>query len=159
MRSFFAPGQFREASSELTPGQAKKDLTTGQAKAILASVRPRDLAGKNRRRLAAEQLADHAGIAGRRHGCSHRLAEASPHRHRSHRRVVDTRAGRAGAAAPVPDGMAAHGRRAGRTVAGGLCRGVRRPPATRRAAPSAGADVRAGALTWPTPTTPGGRST
>jgi transposase len=44
--------------SELTPGRAKKDITTGQAKAILASVRPRDLAGKTRRRLAAEQLAE-----------------------------------------------------------------------------------------------------
>jgi len=44
--------------SELTPGQAKKDITTGQAKAILSSVRPRDLAGKTRRRLAAEQLAE-----------------------------------------------------------------------------------------------------
>ncbi|MEP6651291.1 MAG: IS110 family transposase [Lapillicoccus sp.] len=44
--------------SELTPGKAKKDITTLQAKAILASVRPRDLAGKTRRRLAAEQLAD-----------------------------------------------------------------------------------------------------
>ena len=33
-------------------------MTTGQAKAILACVRPRDLAGKTRRRLAAEQLAD-----------------------------------------------------------------------------------------------------
>jgi transposase len=44
--------------SELTPGQAKKDITTLQAKAILASVRPRDLAGKTRRRLAAEQLAE-----------------------------------------------------------------------------------------------------
>ena len=42
--------------AELTPGKAKKDITTGQAKAILASVRPRDLAGKTRRRLAAEQL-------------------------------------------------------------------------------------------------------
>jgi transposase len=40
--------------SELTPGQAKKDLTALQAKAILAGVRPRDLAGKTRRRLAAE---------------------------------------------------------------------------------------------------------
>ena len=29
-----------------------------QAKAILASVRPRDLAGKTRRRLAADQLAE-----------------------------------------------------------------------------------------------------
>jgi len=44
--------------SELTPGKAKKDLTALQAKAILASVRPRDLAGKTRRRLAAEQLAE-----------------------------------------------------------------------------------------------------
>jgi len=44
--------------SELTPGLAKKDITTGQAKAILAGVRPRDLAAKTRRRLAAEQLAE-----------------------------------------------------------------------------------------------------
>jgi len=44
--------------AELTPGKAKKDITTLQAKAILASVRPRDLAGKTRRRLAAEQLAE-----------------------------------------------------------------------------------------------------
>jgi transposase len=44
--------------SELTPGKSKKDITTGQAKTTLASVRPRDLAGKTRRRLAAEQLAE-----------------------------------------------------------------------------------------------------
>ena len=44
--------------SELTPGQAKKDLTALQAKRILAGVRPRDLAGKTRRRLAAEQLTE-----------------------------------------------------------------------------------------------------
>jgi transposase len=44
--------------SELTPGRAKRDITTGQARAILAGARPRDLAGKTRRRLAAEQLAD-----------------------------------------------------------------------------------------------------
>jgi transposase len=44
--------------SELTPGKAKKDITALQAKAILASVRPRNLAGKTRRRLAAEQLAE-----------------------------------------------------------------------------------------------------
>ncbi|WP_148576168.1 IS110 family transposase [Nocardioides caldifontis] len=44
--------------AKLTPGKAKKDITTGQAKQILASVRPRDLVGKTRRRLAAEQLAD-----------------------------------------------------------------------------------------------------
>ena len=44
--------------AELTPGSAKKDITALQAKAILASVRPRDLAGKTRRRLAVEQLAE-----------------------------------------------------------------------------------------------------
>ncbi len=44
--------------AELTPGTAKKDITALQAKAILASVRPRDLAGKTRRRLAVEQLAE-----------------------------------------------------------------------------------------------------
>jgi transposase len=44
--------------AELTPGKAKKNITALQAKAILSSVRPRDLAGKTRRRLAVEQLAD-----------------------------------------------------------------------------------------------------
>jgi transposase len=44
--------------AELVPGQAKKDLTALQAKAILARVRPRDIAGKTRRRIAAEELAD-----------------------------------------------------------------------------------------------------
>jgi transposase len=34
--------------AELVPGKAKKDLTALQAKAILASVRPRDIAGKTR---------------------------------------------------------------------------------------------------------------
>ena len=44
--------------SELVPGKAKRDLSALQAKAILAGVRPRDVAGKTRRRMAAEQLAD-----------------------------------------------------------------------------------------------------
>lgn len=44
--------------AELLPGQAKKDITTGQAKQLLASVRPRDVAGRTRRRIAAEELAE-----------------------------------------------------------------------------------------------------
>jgi transposase len=44
--------------SELVPGQRKRDITTGQAKTILARVKPRDVAGKTRRRLAAEQIAE-----------------------------------------------------------------------------------------------------
>ena len=44
--------------AELLPGQAKKDITALQAKAMLASVRPRDIAGKTCRRVAAEELAE-----------------------------------------------------------------------------------------------------
>ena len=44
--------------SELLPGQAKKDITPLQAKAMLARVRPRDIAGKTRRSIAAEELAE-----------------------------------------------------------------------------------------------------
>jgi transposase len=43
---------------ELIPGGAKKDLSARQAKALLATVRPRDAAGKARRRVAAELIAD-----------------------------------------------------------------------------------------------------
>lgn len=44
--------------AELLPGQAKRDITTGQAKAMLATVRPRDIAGKTRRRIAADELTE-----------------------------------------------------------------------------------------------------
>lgn len=44
--------------TELIPGTGKKDITTAQAKRLLASVRPRDIVGKTRRRLAAELLAE-----------------------------------------------------------------------------------------------------
>ena len=43
---------------ELIPGGAKKNLSAAQAKALLAKVRPRDVAGKARRRVAAELIAD-----------------------------------------------------------------------------------------------------
>jgi transposase len=44
--------------AELAPGKVKRYITALQAKAVLASVRPRDVAGKTRRRVAADQLAD-----------------------------------------------------------------------------------------------------
>jgi transposase len=44
--------------AEIVPGTAKKDLTALQAKAILASARPHDIAGKTRRKIAADELAD-----------------------------------------------------------------------------------------------------
>jgi transposase len=48
--------------AELLPGQAKRDISTGQARAMLATVRPRDIAGKTRRRIAAEELAELVGV-------------------------------------------------------------------------------------------------
>ncbi|MDN5768303.1 MAG: IS110 family transposase [Humibacillus sp.] len=43
---------------ELIPGGAKKNLSAAQAKKLLATVRPRDTAGKTRRRVAAELISD-----------------------------------------------------------------------------------------------------
>ena len=40
--------------AELRPGQAKKNTTTCQAKRMLAAIRPRDVAGKTRRRRRAD---------------------------------------------------------------------------------------------------------
>jgi transposase len=44
--------------AELVPGQSKKNVSTAQAKRILATVKPRDPAGRTRRRRAAEQVAE-----------------------------------------------------------------------------------------------------
>src|SRR3954453_7981006 len=50
--------QLHQLLLELIPGGAKRDLSAAQAKALLAKVRPRDLVGKTRRRLAAELVGD-----------------------------------------------------------------------------------------------------
>jgi len=57
-----AANRLHRLMAELIPGHAKKNITTGQAKTILGGVRPRDLAGKTRRRLAAEQVAELVAI-------------------------------------------------------------------------------------------------
>lgn len=44
--------------AELIPGRAARHLSADQATALLATVRPRDLAGATRRRIAADLLAD-----------------------------------------------------------------------------------------------------
>ncbi|MFN8194714.1 MAG: IS110 family transposase [Nocardioidaceae bacterium] len=50
--------QLHQLLLELIPGGAKRDLSAAQAKVLLAKVRPRDAAGKARRRVAAELVAD-----------------------------------------------------------------------------------------------------
>lgn len=51
--------------TELIPGGAKRDLSADQAKALLASVRPRDVAGATRRRIAADLLGDLVTVDGK----------------------------------------------------------------------------------------------
>ena len=60
---------------ELIPGGAKKDLSAAQAKALLATVRPRDVAGKTRRRVAAELVGDLERIYARKKVANKELSE------------------------------------------------------------------------------------
>ena len=60
---------------ELVPGGAKKSLSAAQAKAILATVRPRDAAGKVRRRVAAELISDLERIYTRKKAADKELTE------------------------------------------------------------------------------------
>ena len=50
---------------ELIPGGAPPQLSAARAKKLLATVRPRDLVGRTRRRLAAELIAELVGIDNR----------------------------------------------------------------------------------------------
>jgi transposase len=47
---------------ELVPGGARQFLSAAQARALLATIRPRDIVGKTRRRLAAELITELEGI-------------------------------------------------------------------------------------------------
>jgi transposase len=67
--------QLHQLLLELVPGGAKKDLSAAQAKALLARVRPRDAAGKARRRVAAELVADLERIYRRRKAADKELRE------------------------------------------------------------------------------------
>jgi transposase len=60
---------------ELIPGGAKKDLSPAQARALLARVRPRDVAGKARRRVAAELIGDLERIHTRKKAADKELRE------------------------------------------------------------------------------------
>ncbi|WP_460713949.1 IS110 family RNA-guided transposase [Nocardioides dilutus] len=60
---------------ELIPGGAKRDLSAAQAKKLLASVRPRDIAGKTRRRVAAELISDLERIYARKKAANKELRD------------------------------------------------------------------------------------
>jgi transposase len=67
--------QLHQLLLELIPGGAKKDLSAAQAKALLAKVRPRDTAGKTRRRVAAELVADLERIYARKKAADKELKQ------------------------------------------------------------------------------------
>ena len=67
--------QLHQLLLELIPGGAKKDLSARQAKALLAAVRPRDAAGKTRRRVAAELISDLERIYARKKAANKELTE------------------------------------------------------------------------------------
>ena len=50
--------QLHQLLLELIPGGAKRDLSAAQARALLSAVRPRDLVGKTRKRVALELVGD-----------------------------------------------------------------------------------------------------
>jgi transposase len=60
---------------ELLPGGAKRDLSAAQAKKLLASVRPKDTAGKTRKKVAAELVGDLEKIYARKKAADKELIE------------------------------------------------------------------------------------
>ena len=67
--------QLHQLLLELVPGGAKRYLSAAQAKALLAKVRPRDAAGKARRRVAAELIGDLQRVYQRKKAADKELAE------------------------------------------------------------------------------------
>lgn len=67
--------QLHQLLLELIPGGAKRALSAAQAKALLAKVRPCDIAGKTRRRVAAELIGDLERIYQRKKAANKELRE------------------------------------------------------------------------------------
>ena len=67
--------QLHQLLLELIPGGAKKNLSAAHAKRLLATVRPRDIAGKTRRRVAAELIGDLERIHARKKAADKELRE------------------------------------------------------------------------------------
>ena len=67
--------QLHQLLLELIPGGAKRDLSAAQARKLLATVRPRDVAGKARRRVAAELISDLERIHARKKAANKELAD------------------------------------------------------------------------------------
>uniref|UniRef100_UPI002F2B69DD IS110 family transposase n=1 Tax=Motilibacter deserti TaxID=2714956 RepID=UPI002F2B69DD len=62
--------------AELIPGGASRDLSADKARRLLATVRPQDLAGSTRRRMAVEELADLVAVDAKLKALKKELAAA-----------------------------------------------------------------------------------
>lgn len=71
--------QLHQLLLELIPGGATRNLSAAQAKALLGKVRPRDVVGKTRRRVAAELVADLERIYARKKEANKALTELVKH--------------------------------------------------------------------------------
>jgi len=71
-----AVNRLHQALMQLIPAGARKKLTIEKAKALLATVRPRDAAGKARRQLAADLIDDVAVLDRKLAAIDKRIAEA-----------------------------------------------------------------------------------
>jgi transposase len=67
--------QLHQILLELLPGGAKRDLSAAQARRLLAAVRPADPAGKTRKRVAMELVADLERVYARKKAASKELVE------------------------------------------------------------------------------------
>jgi transposase len=66
--------QLHRVLLELLPGGAKRDLSAAQARRLLAAVRPADPAGKTRKRVAMELVADLERVYARKKAANNELA-------------------------------------------------------------------------------------
>jgi transposase len=66
--------QLHQLLLELIPGGAQKSLSAAQARVLLATARPRDAAGKARRRVAAELIGDLERIYQRKKAANRELS-------------------------------------------------------------------------------------
>jgi transposase len=60
---------------ELIPGGAKRDLSAAQARKLLATVRPKDVAGKTRKRVALEMVVDLERLYARKKAANKELVD------------------------------------------------------------------------------------
>ena len=71
-----AVNQLHQLLAELIPAGAQRKLTVAAAKALLATVRPRDVAGRTRRQIAADLIGDIAALERKIKALDEQLAAA-----------------------------------------------------------------------------------